>query len=89
MYGQSPCASAQGHFCSLNSLIFSLQFFLHFKKKAFWCAQEENTWTPPFIFLPPYPTKHTLKKFSFPFFSLKEQCMKKAHVQVHKGISVL
>ena len=27
----------------------------------------ENTWTPPCIFLPPHPTKHTPKKFSFSF----------------------
>ena len=25
-----PCASAHGHFCPLSSLIFSLQFSLHF-----------------------------------------------------------
>ena len=33
----------------------------------FWWAQRENTSIPPFIFLPFHPTKHTLKKFSFPF----------------------
>ena len=29
---------------------------------------EENTYVPPFIFFPPYTTKHTPKKFLFPFF---------------------
>ena len=46
---------------------FSLQFSLHFRKKSFQWAQEENTWVPPFIFLSPHSTKHTPKKFSFYF----------------------
>ena len=30
------CASARGHFCLLNNLIFFLQFSLHFGEKTFW-----------------------------------------------------
>ena len=58
-HGQSPCASAHGHFHQLSSLIFSPKFFPDFGEKTFCGA--------PFIFLPPRPTKHTLKKFYFPF----------------------
>ena len=47
------------HFYPLSSLIFSLQFFIHFGEKIFWCVRKENTWVPQFIFLSPYPTKHT------------------------------
>ena len=36
-------------------------------EKTFWWAQGENTWVSQFIFFPPHPTKHTLKKFSFLF----------------------
>ena len=46
---------------------FSFQFSLHFRKKIFLWVMEENSWTPPFIFLPPHPTKHITKKFAFPF----------------------
>ena len=67
MYKQSQCVSAQGHFCPLGSPIFSLQFSLHFGEKTFKWARGGNTQTPPFIFLPPHPTKYTPKKFSFPF----------------------
>ena len=50
--------TGHGHFCPLSSLIFSLQFSLHFREKTFWWAWEENTQAPPFIFLPPHLTKH-------------------------------
>ena len=55
-----------GHFCSLNSLIFSIQFSLHFWEKIFWWVQGENT-RPHYLFsfLPTQP--NTLKKFSSPF----------------------
>ena len=48
-----------GHFCPLRSLVFSLQFSLHFGEKTFWWVRRENTCTLQFIFLPPHPTKHT------------------------------
>ena len=54
-------------FFSIKKKFIPTQFFLHFENKTFWWAWRENTWTPSFIFLPLYPTKHTLKKFSFLF----------------------
>ena len=60
-----------GVFLELISWASSSQFSPHFGEKAFWWARGENTWTPPFIFLPPHPTKHTQKKFQFPIFSPK------------------
>ena len=57
-------------FSSIKQLIFSLQFSSHFWEKTFWWTQRENTRTLPFIFLSPHPTKHTLKKFSAPKFSI-------------------
>ena len=63
----SICKCAYGHFCLLNNLIFSLQFSLHFGEKTFWWAQGEDTQAPSFIFLPPYPIKHTPKSFSSHF----------------------
>ena len=62
-----PCVSAHGYFCSFCSSIFFLQFSLYFGKKTFWWVREENTQAPPFTFLPLHRTKHTSKKFSFPF----------------------
>ena len=56
-------------FLSINKKFISTYFFFfHFKEKTFWWVPEENTWVPSFIFLPPYPTKHTPKKFSFLFY---------------------
>jgi len=57
------------HFCSLSSLIFFLQFSLYFGYKTFLWVRRENIWTPPFIFLLLYPTKHTQKSFHFYFLS--------------------
>ena len=67
----SPCASAHEHshehFCHLFIKFLPLSF-LSILERTFWWAQRENTSAPLFIFLPPHPTKHTPKKFSFPFF---------------------
>ena len=82
MYRQCPYASTQGHFCPLSNPIFSLQFSLHFWEKTFSWAHGENTWAPPFIFLPPHPTKYTPKKFSFPF-SLKSFSSILFHLQTN------
>ena len=54
-------------FSSIKQPIFSLQFSPHFREKTFWWARRENTLGPPFIFLSLHPTKHTPKKFFFPF----------------------
>ena len=64
---QRQCASIHGHFRQLSNLIFSLKFSLHFGEKTFWWAQGEDTQAPSFIFLPPYPIKHTPKSFSSHF----------------------
>ena len=58
------------NFCPLSSLIFFIQFFLHFRKKTFCWAQRENIQTLSFIFLLLHLTKHTSKKFFF-LFSLQ------------------
>ena len=47
---------------------FSPLSFLPILGRTFWEIQGKNTYALPFIFLPPYPTKHTPKKFFFPFF---------------------
>ena len=57
-------------FLSIKKKFTPTQFSLYFGEKIFWWAQGENTWAPPFIFLPSYPTKHTPKRFSF-LFSLQ------------------
>ena len=36
--------------------------------RTFWWVRGENTYVLPFIFFPPHTTKHTSKKFLFPFF---------------------
>ena len=76
------CATTHGHFCPLSSLFSSFSFFLHFEEKTFRWAQKENTWTQLSIFLPPYPTKHTPKKFFFPF-SLKSFSSTLFHLQTN------
>jgi len=62
------CAIIHGHFRPKMMPYFSFQFSLHFGEKTFWWVKGENTWLLLFILLPPHPTKHTPKKFSFPFF---------------------
>lgn len=61
----------EGHFGQFILASFSSQFSLHFGEKIFWWARRENTWTPLFIFLPLYPTKHITNFFFFPIFFLK------------------
>ena len=51
--------TGHGHFCPLNSPIFSLQFSFHFGEKTFWYAREENTRAPS--------NQTHSKKFSFSF----------------------
>ena len=60
-----PCALAHEHFCPLSSLIFSLQFSLHFRKKTFWWTRGENTLDPTIYFSSSPP--NTPKKNFFPF----------------------
>ena len=69
-------------FLSIKQSIFFLQFSLHFREKTFWWARRENIWTLLSIFLPPYPTKYTPKKFSFPF-SLKSFASTLFHLQTN------
>ena len=62
-----PMCKCTWAFSSIKQPIFSLQFSPHFREKTFWWARRENTLGPPFIFLSLHPTKHTPKKFFFPF----------------------
>ena len=62
-----PMCKCTWAFSSIKQPIFSLQFSPHFGEKTFWWARRENILGPPFIFLPLHPTKHTPKKFFFPF----------------------
>ena len=55
------------YFWKLISWAFPSQFSPHFGERTFWWAQGENTWALPFIFLHLHLTKHTQKKFFFPF----------------------
>ena len=62
-----PMCTCTWTFFSIKKKCIPTQFSLHFGEKTFWWTQRENTSIPPFIFLPFHPTKHSLKKFSFPF----------------------
>ena len=59
----------QRGFCPKMMSNFSPKFFLHFGERTFWWARRDNIWVPPFIFLPPHPTKHTPKSFHSHFLS--------------------
>ena len=76
------CATTHGHFCPLSSLFSSFNFSFHFEEKTFRWAWRENTWALLSIFLPPHPTKHTPKKFFFPF-SLKSFSSTLFHLQTN------
>ena len=76
------CATTHGHFCPLSSLFSSFNFSFHFEEKTFRLAWRENIWALLSIFLPPHPTKHTSKKFFFPF-SLKSFSSTLFHLQTN------
>ena len=85
---KSPCAHVHmGTFVNKKKFI-PTQFFPHFGKKIFWLARGENIWTPPFIFLPSYPIKHTPKKFFFPF-SLQSFPYTMFHLQTNTPLRCL
>ena len=66
---QRQCASAYKHFRPLNSLILSLQFFLHFREKLFG-GFEEKTLEPHYLFSFLFTQPNTLqKRFSSHFLS--------------------
>ena len=77
-----PICNCTWAFLSIEQSIFFLQFSLYFREKTFWWARRKNIWTLLFIFLPPYPTKYTPKKFSFPF-SLKSFASTLFHLQIN------
>ena len=56
--------------------------FLSILEKTFWWARGENTEVSLFIFLPPHPTKHNLKKFLF-LFSLQSFSSTLCHLQTN------
>ena len=64
-HGQSPCATAHGHFRPKMIHNFSLQFSLHFGKKKLFGMPKEKISRPRHLFS--HPTKYIPKKFPFPF----------------------
>ena len=64
---KKPMCTCTWVFLSIKKKFIPTQFSLHFGEKTFWWVWGENTWIPPFIFIPSYPAKHTPKRFFFPF----------------------
>ena len=77
-----PMCSCTWAFLSIKQPHFLSLVFSLFLGENFWWIQRKNTWISPFIFLPSHPTKHTSKKFSFPF-SLQSFSSTLLHLQTN------